>query len=52
MLDSLGGASTELHHLGIVEAQRRLARRELSPVDLAAAFLERIERSTRSSTPS
>lgn len=38
-----GGAVSDLAELTVAEARRRLARRELSPTDLARACLERIE---------
>src|SRR5262245_48505311 len=38
------GRDDELTKLSIVEASRRIASREISPVDLTRAYLERIER--------
>jgi len=35
--------TTDLHYLGIAEASRLIAARELSPVELTQAFLDRIE---------
>src|ERR1700675_3308097 len=35
-------AGSELHFLTIAEASRRIARRELSPVELTEAYLQRI----------
>jgi len=43
MPDDLRPHSTELHHLGITEASRLIERRQLSPVELTQAFLDRAQ---------
>ena len=43
MPDDLTFGATQLHHLGVAQAARLIERRELSPVDLARALLDRIE---------
>src|SRR5271168_3782041 len=35
--------ATELHFITVAEAARRIARRELSPVELTEAYLQRID---------
>ncbi len=42
-VDDLRPCSTDLHHLGVVEASRLIERRQASPVELTRAFLGRIQ---------
>jgi len=43
MPDDFRPHSTELHHLGVAEASRLIERRQLSPVELTQAFLDRAQ---------